>query len=93
VWSVSRDHSRLPGAELALLVADAKGDRASKDDAELLVLVAVLGGDGAGLELDDSQRDSLAVNAARSDALPDLLRRDRGEVVEGAQRRRPRRKM
>jgi hypothetical protein len=93
VWSVSRDDPGLPGAELALLVADAKGDRASKDDAELLVLMAVLGGDSAWLELDHSQRESIAVQATRSEALPDLLRRDRGEVVEGAQRGRPRRKM
>jgi hypothetical protein len=63
-----------------------------EDDAELLVLVAVLRSDCAGVELDDGQRDSLAVDAAGRDALPDLLGRDRGEVVECAQRRRPRRK-
>jgi hypothetical protein len=83
----------LAGTKLALLVGDPEGDRALEDDAELFVLVTVLGGDGAGVELDDGQGNSLAVDAASGDALPDLLRRDRGEIVEGAQRRRPRRKM
>jgi hypothetical protein len=75
------------------LVADAERDRSSQDDPKLLVRVAVLGGDRTGIELDDGQRDAFAVDATGRDALPDLLRRDRGEIVEGAQRRRPRRKM
>jgi hypothetical protein len=93
VRGVPGNAPRLAGAELALLGADSEGDRPFEDDAELLVLVAVRGGDGTGLQLDDGQRESLAVDGTCRDALPDLLRCDRGEDVEGAQRRRPRRKM
>ena len=55
VRRVRGDLPGLPWAELALLVADAEADRTAEDEAELLVLVAVLLGDGAGLELDDAR--------------------------------------
>jgi hypothetical protein len=89
---VARDKPGLAWAELALFVADPEGDCSLEDDAELLVLVTVLGGDSAGVELEERQREPLAVDAASDDALPDLLGRDRAEVGERAQRRRPRRK-
>jgi hypothetical protein len=45
----------------------------------------MLGDDGARIELDDRQRDPLAVDDAAEDSVPDLLRRNCSDVVEGAQ--------
>ena len=92
VGRARRDAPRPAGAELATLVADAEVDCAAEDDPELLVVVAVLGDDRARFELYDAQGDSLAVNRACRDALPDLLGSEGGEIGERAQRRLPRRK-
>ena len=54
VRRVRGDLPGLAGAELALLVADAEAERAAEDEPELLVVVAVLLGDRARLELDDA---------------------------------------
>ena len=78
------DLPRLSRAELALLVTDAEADRAAQDDPELLVLVAVLLGDRARLELDDRERQPLAVDGARRDPSPDLARDKPPHIVEGA---------
>lgn len=47
--------------------------------------MAVLADDRPRVELDDRDRDSLAVNGSGDDSLPDLLGSDRREIVEGAQ--------
>ena len=77
-------HHVPPGRELALLVADPETHRAAQHEAELLVVVAVLPDDGAGVELDDRDRQPLAVHRAGEDPVPHLLRRQRGGIVEGA---------
>jgi GNAT superfamily N-acetyltransferase len=64
------------------LVADPKRERPAEDDAELLVLVAVLGDDARRLELDDGEVQALAFDGPRDDPLPDLERLQSGEVFE-----------
>jgi hypothetical protein len=93
VGRVRRDAPRSAWAEPAALVSNAELHRARENRAELLVIVAVLADDRPGIELDHRQRDALAVNGPGRDPLPDLPGSDRGELVEGAQRPRPRRKM
>jgi hypothetical protein len=93
VRRVRRDAPGPAGSELAVFVADSEINPSLEDDPELLVLVAVLGDDGAGIELDHAHRDPRTVNGARRDALPDLLRSDRAEIGKSGQRLLPRRKM
>ena len=81
VRNVGRDAPRAAGPELARLVADAERQRAREHHPELLVLVTVLGDDRVRLELDDAERDALAVDRAHADAVPDVLRPERCEVV------------
>ena len=52
--------------------------------AELLVLVAVLGNGHARIELDERERDALAVHGTAEDAVPDPLRLNPAEVGERA---------
>jgi NAD(P)-dependent dehydrogenase (short-subunit alcohol dehydrogenase family) len=47
--------------------------------------MAVLRDDAVRLELDDAEREALAVHRTANDALPDPLRRDPADVLEGAQ--------
>jgi hypothetical protein len=83
---VRRDAPDLTRAELPTLLADAKEDRASEDDAELLVVVPVLRQLGVRLDLDHGQREAFPVDRAGEVAARQELRRDRPEAVEGAQR-------
>jgi hypothetical protein len=92
VRSARRNAPRCAGAQLAALLSDPELQRAAQENPELLVLVAVLTNDRAGVEFDDRQGDPLPVNGAGDDPVPDLLGRDRGELAERAQRRLPRRK-
>jgi hypothetical protein len=85
VRCICGDAPGLARPELPLLLGDAKDERAGEDDSELFVLVPMLGDDGARIELDDRQRDPLAVDDAAEDSVPDLLRRNCSDVVEGAQ--------
>jgi 3-mercaptopropionate dioxygenase len=85
VRSVGRNHVHSTRLELAALVADAEQERSLEHEAELLVLVAVLGDDAAGVELDDTERDSLPLHHAAENPIPDLLRRHGADLVERAQ--------
>ena len=53
-----------------------------KNEAELLVVVAVLGNDAGRLELDHGKVHALALDGARDDAFPDLDRLQSGEILE-----------
>ena len=53
---------------------------------ELLVLVAMLLHDRVGIELDDAERQALAVDEARVDPVPDPSEREFAQIVEGAHR-------
>jgi hypothetical protein len=64
------------------LVADAERDLAPDDQTALLVRVAVLGDDRIGRQLHDRDRQLLAVNPARRDAVPDPDRRHLPELDE-----------
>jgi hypothetical protein len=81
---VRGDEPRPARSQLLPFVRDPEVNRAAEDDAELLVRVAVLGDDRAGIELDDAQRQLLAVERPRGDSVPDPLRRDLGKVTERA---------
>jgi hypothetical protein len=87
VWRVARNPPRRARRELALLVTDAEAHRATQHHPELLVRVPMLRKRCAGLDLDDREREQLPVHRARHEPLEQLLRRDLGEVVEGAHRR------
>lgn len=78
------DAPHLARPEGSLIFSDPERERPAKDEPELLVLMAVLGHDGAGIELDDRKRDLLTVHGAGEDPLEELLRLDSLEVVECA---------
>ena len=84
VRRVRRNHVGRARAELAPLVADMEVERSVQDEAELLIVVAVLGGDRAWVELDDRERQPLPVDGAGRDRLPHLAGSDRLDVVERA---------
>jgi hypothetical protein len=84
VRGVPGNAPRLAGAQLARLVGNPEHQRAAEADAELLVLMAVLGHDAPWIELDHAQRDPLAVDGSAVHAVPDALEVERGEVAEGA---------
>ena len=71
VRRIGGDLPGLAGAEVALLVADPEEERPAQHDPELLVVVAVLLGDRSRLELDDRERQPLAVDGAGRDPVPD----------------------
>jgi hypothetical protein len=72
VGHIGGDRPRLAGAEVARLLGDAEAERSGEDEAELLVLVPVLGDVRAGIELDDREREPLAVRDACGHRLPHL---------------------
>jgi hypothetical protein len=76
----------LAGVELALLVSDSKPEGAAQHDPELLVVMAVLRKLCTGLDLDDGQRDPLAIHRTRDQPIPDRPWLDRCEIVECAHR-------
>ena len=63
------DRPNRSGADDSLLFADAENDLALKDDAELLVRVAVLRQLGPWLDLDDGERQFFAMNGSGDVAL------------------------
>src|SRR4051794_32445171 len=71
VGDVAEDPPAPARPQLLPLAADDEDGAALEEDPDLLVLVAVLGDDGAGLELDERQRDPVADDGAAVDALPD----------------------
>ena len=71
-------------AELTALVADPELERPVQDEPELLVVVAVFGGDRAWVELHDGERQPLPVDGAGRNRFPHLAGSDRVDVVEGA---------
>ncbi len=77
-----------PGLTSSRLVSDPEGHRPLDQDAELLVRVAVLGNLEVGLELEQRERQLVPVDAPADDSVPDLLGRDRVDVIEGAHTRR-----
>ena len=81
---VARDGIGVPCVELPLLRADSHGEAAADDEAELLVLVLVLGDAGVRFEVDDGQRHPLARDRARMDAFAKNVRPDFVQLEEGA---------
>ena len=75
-----------PRPELARLVADPERHRAADHHSELLVLVAVLSRNRAGVELDDAERQALTVDEARVDPVSDPPEGELAQIVEGAHR-------
>ena len=74
-----------PGPSSRGLVADPELAGPGDQDPELLVLVAVLRDDAAGIELDEPEGEPLAVHDAARDSIPDLLRLNLARLFEGAQ--------
>src|SRR5207245_396224 len=72
------------GAQILLLVADPERQRATREDADLLVHVGVLGHVGVRLELDRGQRRLGTVQRAADHAVPDHVRRNLVKVIERA---------
>jgi hypothetical protein len=81
VW---RDPPGSTGAEIANLAADAKRERSLEDDAELLVLVAVLRDHALWIELDHRKTDAITVHGTSENAFPDSERVGSGKIVERA---------
>ena len=73
VGCVARDRPRRARTELLCLAADAERQGAGQHHAELLVLVLVLGHDAIGVELDDAEREPVAVDDPSVDTVPDAL--------------------
>src|SRR5436190_4137560 len=72
VRNVRRNAPCPAGAEGARFVSDTERQTAAQHDSELLVVVAVLGNGASRVELDNRQRQSLAVHGARGHAVPNL---------------------
>jgi len=85
VRRVRRNRPRIPWPQLPLLVADPELTGPGDQDPELLVLVTVLRDDAAGVELDETEGEPLAVHDAARDSVPDLLRLNLARFFEGAQ--------
>src|SRR5262249_10819821 len=85
VRNVGEDLPGPAGTECARLAADREGHRAREQDADLLRLVAVLGNDRAGIELDQPERHAHAVYRTGNDPRPDLPGGEVGDVRDGAQ--------
>ena len=85
VRRVRRDRPCVPRAKLPGLVADPKRAGSGDQDPELLVLVAVLRDDAPRFELDQAEREPLAVDDAARDSLPDPLGLELARFFEGAQ--------
>src|SRR5687768_3497403 len=56
---VGEDAPARTGCEVALLIADAKGERAFEDHSDLLVVVAVLRNEASRVKLDQAEGDPL----------------------------------
>ncbi len=82
VRDVGWDAPGAAGYEVACLVVDAERHGSAKHHPELLVVVAVLGNDAQGLELDDCKAAALALDRACNDAVPDAERLQRGKISE-----------
>jgi len=84
VGDVAQNPPAVAGADVASLVPDPEAQRAGDADAELLVVVAVLGNDTARRQLDQGHGHPLALDDPPDHALPDLHGLGVGEVGEGA---------
>jgi hypothetical protein len=84
VRRVRRDAPRSAWAQLANLAADPKGERSLEDDAELLVLVAVLWDYAPWIELDYGKAEAITFHGASENAFPDSKRMSSREIVERA---------
>ena len=84
VRDVAGNRPRVARTELAALVTDAKHERTTETQPELLVLVLVLRNMAVGVELDHAEGDPLAVDDAAVHAVPDALKVERGETGERA---------
>jgi hypothetical protein len=82
VRRVADDPPRPPRPEHALLVADPERDLTLDHEPALLVGMAMGWHDRVGCELDHGERQPLALDATSDDAVPDLNRRELGEVGE-----------
>ena len=71
-----------PGSRSRVSSPTRNETRAAQHHPELLVVVAVLGYDGRGLELDHGEADALAVHGARDGPVPDLEWRQGFELLE-----------
>src|SRR5207302_1580807 len=89
MWDVARDRPRVAWDELPRLVPDTEHERACEADAELLLLVAVLGHGAVRVELDDAERDALAVHGAAVHVFPDPLEIERRQALERGHRDEP----
>ena len=78
------------GAQLALLAADGERHRTLEDEAELLVLVVMLGHRTPGLEVDDGESHPPSVDDSRGHAIAKGVRAqlaERSERIGLTQRR------
>jgi hypothetical protein len=85
VRRVRRNRPGVPRPQLPRLVSDPELAGPGDQDPELLVLVAVLWDDAAGIELDEPEGKPLAMHDATRDPIPDLLRLDLAGFFERAQ--------
>ena len=84
MWDVGGDAPRPARLDPARLVADPELEPAGDEDADLLVLVAVLGDDAVRVELDHREGHALALDHAAGDAVPDALGVEGLEIGERA---------
>src|SRR5207237_902733 len=82
VGNVRKDAPRPTGPEFACLAADLEAQPSLEQDPELLVFMRVLGQDGIGIQLDQSEREPIAVNRSAENSFPDLLRSERADLGE-----------
>jgi hypothetical protein len=78
--NIGEDPPHSAGPDVARLAADLEVEPSLEQDADLFVLVRVLGHDGVRVELDQAERDPLAMDAAADDSFPDLLRPERANL-------------
>ncbi len=84
VRNIARNRPDIPGSELARFLSNPEAERPAQAHPELLVFVAVLGNDAAGVELHHAERGPVAVDEASVDTLPDPLQLERRNTAEGA---------
>ena len=82
MWRVTDDPPRPAGAEDALLVADPERYLSLDHEPALLVRVPVARHDGIRSQLDDRDRQPFTLDSTGDDAVPDLDRREVGQIGE-----------
>ena len=84
---VRRDHPHVTGFPHSRLVADPERDVPAEHDPDLLVGMTMLRHGDAGIELENAQRDSLAVDGPHAQTVEERQRLDvgdRGELMRGS---------